>query len=141
VTLFLAELNLDGRIIYCNAGHPAAVVMRADGSCSLLRCGGMILGPNPDARYNFGIDELNPGDFLVLYTDGITEAASEPGREEYGRDRLIHTLRTSRHLDPLAIVDRVYSDVEEFTAVSSPADDQTLVVVKRRAPEIEEIPA
>ncbi len=141
VTLFLAEMNLDGRIIYCNAGHPAAVVMRADGSFSLLRSGGMILGPNPDARYNFGIDELNPGDFLVLYTDGITEATSEPGREEYGRDRLIHVLRTSRHLDPLAIVDRVYSDVEEFTAVSSPADDQTLVVVKRRAPEIEEIPA
>ena len=101
----------------------------------------MILGPNPDARYTFGIDELSPGDLLVLYTDGITEAASEPDGEEYGRDRLIHALRTARHLDPIAIVDRVFSDVEEFTAVSPPADDQTLVVVKRRAPDIEEIPA
>jgi sigma-B regulation protein RsbU (phosphoserine phosphatase) len=141
VTLFLAELNLDGRVIYCNAGHPAAVIMRGDGSVSLLSCGGMILGPNPDARYNFGIDELKPGDFLVLYTDGITEAISTPDHEEYGLDRLIHALRTSRHLDPLAIVDRVYLDVEEFTGASSPADDQTLVVAKRRAPEIEEIPA
>lgn len=141
VSLFLAELNLDGRVIYCNAGHPAAIAMRADGSVSFLRAGGMILGPNPDARYTFGIDELNPGDLLVLYTDGITEANGESDGEEYGRDRLIHALRTARHLDPIAVVDRVFSDVEEFTAVSPPADDQTLVVVKRRAPDIEEIPA
>ena len=141
VTLFLAEMNLDGRIVYCNAGHPAAVVLRANGSVSFLRAGGMILGPNPNARYTFGIEELTPGDLLVLYTDGITEATSEPDGEEYGRDRLIHALRTARHLDPLAIVDRVFSDVEEFAAVSPPADDQTLVVVKRRSPDIEEIPA
>jgi sigma-B regulation protein RsbU (phosphoserine phosphatase) len=101
----------------------------------------MILGPNPDARYTFGIDELRPGDLLVLYTDGITEAISEPEGEEYGRNRLIHALRTARHLDPIAIVDRVFSDVEDFTTISPPADDQTLVVVKRRAPDIEEIPA
>jgi len=141
VTLFLAEMNLDGRIIYCNAGHPAAVVMRADGSVAFLQAGGMILGPNPNARYTFGIDELKPGDLLVLYTDWINEATSEPDGEEYGSDRLIHALRTARHLDPLAIVDRVYLDVEGFSAVSPPADDQTLVVVKRRAPDIEEIPA
>ena len=141
VTLFLAELNLEGRIIFCNAGHPAAIVMREDGSVSLLRSGGMILGPNPDARYTFGIEVLNPSDLLVLYTDGITEAAGEIDGEEYGRERLIHTLRTVRHFDPLAIVERVFSDVEEFAAVSPPADDQTLMVIKRRAPEIEEIPA
>jgi sigma-B regulation protein RsbU (phosphoserine phosphatase) len=141
VTLFLAEMNLEGRIIYCNAGHPAAMVMREDGSVSLLRAGGMILGPNPKARYTFGIEELNPGDLLVLYTDGITEAAGEVDGEEYGRERLIHTLRTARHFDPLAIVERVFNDVEEFTAVSPPADDQTLMVIKRRPPEIEEIPA
>jgi acetyltransferase-like isoleucine patch superfamily enzyme len=126
VSLFLAELNLEGRIIYCNAGHPAALVIRADGSVSFLRSGGMILGPNPNARYTFGIEVLHPGDLLVLYTDGITEATSDPDGEEYGSDRLIHALRTARHLDPIAVVDRVFSDVEEFTAVSPPADDQTI---------------
>jgi sigma-B regulation protein RsbU (phosphoserine phosphatase) len=141
VTLFLAELNLEGRIIFCNAGHPAAIVMREDGSVSLLRSGGMILGPNPDARYTFGIEKINPGDLLVLYTDGITEATGGVDGEEYGRERLIHALRTARHFDPLAIVERVFNDVEEFTAVSPPADDQTLMVIKRRPPEIEEIPA
>ena len=101
----------------------------------------MILGPNPQASYTFGIEELNRGDLLVLYTDGITEAISTPDGEEYGRGRLIHALRTARHLDPIAIIERVYSDVDEFASVSPPADDQTLMVVKRHAPEIEEIPA
>ena len=141
VSMFLAEINLEGRVIYCNAGHPEAIAMRSDGSVSFLRTGGMILGPNPDARYTFGIEELDPNDLLVLYTDGITEARSEPDGEEYGRDRLIHALRTARHLDPIAIVDRVFSDVDNFTAISPPADDQTVVVVKRSASEIEEIPA
>ncbi len=93
----------------------------------------MILGPNPQARYTFGIEELNPGDVLVLYTDGITEADGEIDDEEYGSERLIHALRVARHLDPLAIVDRVFSDVEEFAVVSPPADDQTLVVVSDAA--------
>ena len=141
VTLFLAEINLNGRIIYCNAGHPAAIVTRADGSVSFLRAGGMILGPDPNAHYTFGIEELNPGDLLVLYSDGITEANRESESEEYGRDRLIHALRTARHLDPLAIVDRVFLDVEGFTGVSPPSDDQTLMVVKQGASQIEEIPA
>jgi serine phosphatase RsbU (regulator of sigma subunit) len=141
VSMFLAEINLEGRVIYCNAGHPEAIAMRSDGSVSFLRTGGMILGPNPKARYTFGIDELKPGDMLMLYTDGITEARGESDSEEYGRDRLIHALRTARHLDPIAIVDRVFSDVDDFTAVSPPADDQTVVVVKRSVSEIEEIPA
>jgi len=136
VSLFLAEISLDGTIIHCNAGHPPALLVRADGTVSLLRTGGMILGPNPDARYAIGIDSFDPGDLLVLYTDGITEATDE-NDEEYGSDRLTHT----RHLDPIAIVDRVFSDVDGFSVVSPPIDDQTLVVVKRRATDLEEIPA
>jgi sigma-B regulation protein RsbU (phosphoserine phosphatase) len=100
----------------------------------------MILGPNPDARYAIGIDSFDPGDLLVLYTDGITEATDE-NDEEYGSERLTHTVRAARHLDPIAIVDRVCSDVNGFSTVSPPIDDQTLVVVKRRAADPEEIPA
>jgi len=140
VSLFLAEISLDGTIIYCNAGHPPSMLVRADGSVVLLRTGGMILGPNPSATYSVGIDSFEPGDLLVLYTDGITEATDE-GDEEYGNDRLLHTVRAVRHLDPIAVVDRVFSDVDSFSAASPPTDDQTLVVIKRRAPEPEEIPA
>jgi sigma-B regulation protein RsbU (phosphoserine phosphatase) len=83
---------------------------------------------------------MEPGDLMVLYTDGITEAVDESG-DEYGRERLVHTIRTSRHLDPIAIVNRVFHDVEKYEAASPPADDQTMVVVKRSTPEPEEIPA
>jgi sigma-B regulation protein RsbU (phosphoserine phosphatase) len=140
VSLFLAEISLDGTIIHCNAGHPASLLVRADGTVILLKTGGMILGPNPDARYSIGIDTFNPGDLLVLYTDGITEATNE-NDEEYGSDRLTHVVRSARHLDPIAIVDRVFTDVDGFSAVSPPMDDQTLVVVKRRVADPEEIPA
>ncbi len=115
--------------------------MRADGTVIELTTTGMILGPNPQALYSFGLERINPGDILAIYTDGITEAVGEPDDEEYGRERLVRVLRKSRHLDPIAIVDRVFTDVEEFALTSPPADDQTLVVVRRRPTEPEEIPA
>ena len=141
VTLFLAEFDLNGTLIYCNAGHPAALLVRSDGTVIELTTTGMILGPNPQAVYGFGLERIEPGDVLAIYTDGITEAEGEPDDEEYGRERLVRVLRKSRHLDPIAIVDRVFTDVEEFGLSSPPADDQTLVVVRRRPAEPEEIPA
>jgi sigma-B regulation protein RsbU (phosphoserine phosphatase) len=140
VSMFLAEISLDGTMIYCNAGHPPSLLIRADGTVVTLRTGGMILGPNPAATYSIGIDSFEPGDLLVLYTDGITEAVNEAD-EEYGEERLIHSARAVRHRDPIAVVDRLFLDVDEFSVASPPADDQTLVVVKRRALEPEEIPA
>ncbi len=140
VTMFLAEISLDGSIIYCNAGHPASLLIRSDGTVVKLQTGGMILGPNPTATYSIAIDSFEAGDLLVLYTDGITEAVNE-AEEEYGEERLIQSVRTIRHQDPIAVVDRVFLDVDEFSASVPPADDQTLMVVKRRALEPEEIPA
>jgi len=141
VTLFLAEFDINGTLIYCNAGHPAALLVRVDGTVIELTTTGMILGPNPQAVYGFGLEHIEPGDLLAIYTDGITEAEGEPDDEEYGCERLVRVLRKSRHLDPIAIVDRVFTDVEEFALTSPPADDQTLVVVRRRPTEPEEIPA
>ena len=92
-------------------------------------------------RIGKALETIEPGDMLVLYSDGITEATGEADEEEYGRDRLLGVLRTGRHLDPLAIVDRVFSDVDDFSSISPPADDQTLVAVKRRAADLKEIPA
>ncbi len=140
VTLFLAEFDINGTLIYCNAGHPAGLLVREDGAVVELTTTGMILGPNPQAVYSFGLERIEPGDVLAIYTDGITEAEGK-GDEEYGRERLIRVLRKSRLLDPIAIVDRVFSDVDTFAITSPPADDQTLVVIRRRPQENEEIPA
>lgn len=141
VSLFLAEIHPNGTVLYCNAGHPPALLIRVDRSWEKLRTGGILIGPTPAATYQIGIAEMEPGDVLVMYTDGITEAAPEGSLEEYGEDRLLHVMQAVRHLDPVAIVDRVFMDVGEFSEISPPTDDQTLVIVKRRPKDLEESPA
>ena len=76
-----------------------------------------------------------------VLADTFTEAAPEGSLEEYGEDRLLHVMQAVRHLDPVAIVDRVFMDVGEFSEISPPTDDQTLVIVKRRPKDLEESPA
>jgi serine phosphatase RsbU (regulator of sigma subunit) len=137
VSLVLVEFNLSGTVIYSNAGHPYPILMRADGSIARLDKGGPILGPIPDAAYSIGIQSMEPGDSLILFTDGASEA-TEDGDEEYGIDRLIHVARTNRHLDPPAMVDRIFTEVADFSQRTTPEDDQTVVVVKRMLPEPEE---
>jgi len=141
VSLFLAEIHPNGTVLYCNAGHPAALWVGADGTVERLTASGMILGPTPSAAYSIRIAEMNPGDLLVLYTDGVTEARAATSQVEYGEDRLAHVVRVARHQDPVAIVDRVFSDIAEYSGTTPPADDQTIVVVKRRPQEQEETPA
>lgn len=140
VSLALLEIDVKGSIIYCNAGHPRPILMRTDGSVERLDRGGPILGPVPNASYAIGVQCMGPGDLIVLYTDGVTEATADDD-EEYGHERLIHSVRTVRHLDPAAIVDRIFTDACEFAPKSPPEDDQTVVVIKRQIEELEEEPA
>ena len=138
VSLFLAEIHANGTLLYCNAGHPPALLIGADKSSERLSTGGLIVGPTPNAKYEIGVADLRPGDVLVLYTDGITEAVAPESSDEYGEDRLIHVAQRACHLDPVAIVDRVFTDVTNFSRTSPPADDQTVVVIKRRPANPEE---
>jgi sigma-B regulation protein RsbU (phosphoserine phosphatase) len=140
VSLVLVEFNVNGTVLYCNAGHPRPVLMHTDGSVERLDQGGPILGPIPNASYSVGIQCMAPGDLMMLFSDGVTEASPD-GDEEYGPERLIHAVRTARHLDPTAIVDRIFTDVVEFSQQAPPNDDQTVVVLKRRLGELEEAPA
>jgi sigma-B regulation protein RsbU (phosphoserine phosphatase) len=129
VSLFLAELDPNGTVIYCNAGHPPPILITASGDVERLATGGMILGPTPNAVYTIGVAAMAPGDTLVLFSDGIVEATRDD--EEYGDDRLLAVLRTARRLDPTAIVERVFADVADYQVETTPRDDQTLVVVQR----------
>jgi sigma-B regulation protein RsbU (phosphoserine phosphatase) len=137
VSLFLAEVNTGGHVIYCNAGHPPALLLHSDGSVSRLATGGPLLGPKEKANYVVDIVTMAPGDLLVLYTDGVVEARDLDSDEEYGEPRLLTVLRTLRHSDPTVIVDRVLGDVADFTHTSPPRDDQTVLVVRRCLPEDE----
>ncbi len=137
VSLFLAEIDLDGTITYCNAGHPPPMLVDSAGTVSRLTTGGMILGPMADARYSIGMAGIGPGEVLALFSDGLTEAHSTASDEEYGDIRLARLVSSLRHHEPSAIVDRVLTDIAEFSHRVPPEDDQTIVVVKRRPDDTE----
>jgi sigma-B regulation protein RsbU (phosphoserine phosphatase) len=141
VSLFLAEIHPNGTVLYCNAGHPPTLLIHRDGTVDRLQTGGLIIGPTPTASYEIGIAQMDPGDLMLLYTDGIVEARSDEPDEEYGEHRLVHFAQSVKHLDPVAVVDRLFADVGEYSDGLPVADDQTVVVVKRRPAKPEEAPA
>jgi serine phosphatase RsbU (regulator of sigma subunit) len=116
---------------YLNAGHfPPILVSPGDGPAglALLDTGGPVLGALSDAHYTQGRREVRPGDTLVLYSDGLIEAAN-PSGEEYGMERLRERLRAcSGDADPYQVRDAILTSVGEFLGVAAPRDDLTLVV-------------
>ncbi len=131
VSLFLAEIEVGGTVMYCNAGHPPAIVVRSGGDVELLRTGGPIIGPRPDAHYTVDIIHLLAGDLMVLYSDGITETRRRDTEEEFSPQRLIALARDLRDRSASAIVKAILEEVTTFSGGRPPDDDRTLVVVKR----------
>ena len=133
VTLFYAELDPDsGAVSFLNAGHNPPLIVHAAGTVEQLASGGLPLGIKADAEYREGRTHLQPGDVLVIYSDGVTEAAS-PNGEEFGPTRLYEVV--SRNVDASAagIRDRIESALTKFSQGTQAADDITLVIVKRQA--------
>lgn len=141
VSLIVAEIDQGGTVLYCNAGHPPALLVRADGGVEKLSAGGLLLGPMPDARYTIGVTRMEPGDLLAMYTDGLTEARRAGGDEEFGEERLVAALRGARGRPAQAVVDEVFDAVGRFSKTAPPEDDQTLLVATRQPrPAPEETP-
>ncbi len=131
VSMFLGELETNGNLIYVNAGHVPPFIMHGDGGVEYLREGGMVLGPSPDATYLRGFALLQPGDTLVLYTDGITECHHHRTSEEFGLARLQRLIKRYADRPAAEVVQTVFQAVSRYAATPTPEDDQTLVVVKR----------
>jgi serine phosphatase RsbU (regulator of sigma subunit) len=133
ITFFYTEIDRDsGALRYVNAGHNPALGIGADGRARDFPGTGLGLGMFGGSGYEVGSAVLAPGEVLVLYTDGITESRNAAG-EEFGVDGLAASVREDRGKDAEGIVDGVFRRLAEFTACAEPADDRTLVVVKRRA--------
>jgi len=133
VTLFYAELDPEsGALSFLNAGHNPPLIVHAAGTVEQLASGGLPLGIKPDADYREGRTQLQNGDVLVIYSDGVTEAVSPTG-EEFGPTRLYEVV--SRNVDASAagIRDRIESALTKFSQGTRAADDITLVIVKRQA--------
>jgi len=133
VTLFYAELDPEsGAVSFLNAGHNPPLIVHAAGTVEQLASGGLPLGIRADADYREGRTHMQRGDVLVIYSDGVTEAAS-PSGEEFGPTRLYEVV--SRNVDASAagIRDRIESALTKFSQGTKAADDITLVIVKRQA--------
>jgi sigma-B regulation protein RsbU (phosphoserine phosphatase) len=133
VTLFYAELDPEsGALSFLNAGHNPPLIIHAAGTVEQLASGGLPLGIKANAEYREGRTTMQRGDVLVIYSDGVTEAAS-PSGEEFGPTRLYEVV--SRNVDSSAagIRDRIESALTKFSQGTQAADDITLVIVKRQA--------
>src|SRR5438094_7655971 len=133
VTLFYAELDPEkGSLNFLNAGYNPPLIVHAGGTMEQLAAGGLPLGIMADAEFREGRTQLRPGDVLVIYSDGVSEAVN-PNGEEFGPTRLYEVV--ARNLDASAggIRDRIESALTKFCQGTPAADDITLVIVKRLA--------
>jgi sigma-B regulation protein RsbU (phosphoserine phosphatase) len=132
VTLFAAELDpATGKLVYINAGHNPPLVGKSDGSVIQLGSGGLPLGIMAGAQYEDGELQLNPGEALVVYSDGVSEAVNLK-EEEFGIDRLTEVVRKNLGASAAGIRDKVESALSSFTETAPANDDITLVIVKRK---------
>jgi phosphoserine phosphatase RsbU/P len=132
VTLFYGVLDAaSGSFRYTNAGHLLPIVVRADGEAKELQNGGAVIGVFPEWKYEDSVAQLNPGDRLLLFTDGITEAGL-PGGEEFGEQRLVTEARTYAGKSTSELKLGLLAEVKKFCA-SQLRDDATLIVISALA--------
>ena len=127
ITFFYAVVDAGRmRVDYCCAGHNPPMVLHRDGSIESLSEGGPVLGVFQDAVYLRGTTELQSGDCLLLFTDGVTEAMNGVG-EEFGEDRLMDVLR-NHTADPNDYCKRIMAAINQFSK-GALHDDATLLAV------------
>jgi len=131
ITFFLCVADpKTNKLAYASAGHNPPVMVRAAGGYDLLPGGGVILGIMPKAAYQQEETTFEPGDILVLFSDGVTEAP-DPNDVEFGEERLANLVATMRDRPSREIVDAIHSAVHTFTQGAPPADDITVLVARR----------
>ncbi len=134
-TMFYGEISKDkkGLFLYANAGHPPAIyVSKAKNTITLLEPTGPLLGVTPNSKYETDSLNFEPGDMLIIYSDGITEAANGE-YDFYEEERLQSLILENLHVTPKELVYTILDDVNTFSTTNSKyQDDKTLVVIKKR---------
>jgi len=132
-TAFVARLDpARHRLAWSNAGHNPALLARANGGCERLVATGPPLGLLAVAAYGSAEEELAPGDLLVVYTDGFTEAA-DPDDEEFGLARLEEVVRRHVSAPLVELRGAIESALDAFVRGVPYADDRTLLLLRREA--------
>jgi sigma-B regulation protein RsbU (phosphoserine phosphatase) len=130
-TFFLGQYDPSNRqLTYVNAGHNAPMLFRAGGELERLSDGGLVVGLLADVAYHQATLTVGPGDLLVAFTDGITEAMNTED-QEWGEEALIQTIRDCADLESRELLKRVMCEAEVFASGSPQHDDMTLVILKQ----------
>ena len=132
VTLVYGVIDAERRTFqYCNAGHNPPLLIKPSGKLRALKTGGLLMGVFDRQQYKSETLNLERGDLLFFYTDGLIDAHTpQPERIDFGEGRLIELLLTHRQMRAGALADKVVSHVKEFAAAAHQHDDITLVVVR-----------
>jgi sigma-B regulation protein RsbU (phosphoserine phosphatase) len=126
-TIVYGVLNPDGRLTYCNAGHNPPLLVRESGT-RRLETGGMVVGMIKAATFEEQTIQLEPGDVLVTFSDGITEARNADW-EEFGEERLLNCVNANRQLAPAALRQKLFDEVHRFSGGDVQTDDLTILVL------------
>jgi sigma-B regulation protein RsbU (phosphoserine phosphatase) len=132
VTLVYALLDPQaGEITYVNAGHNPPLLYRAeqDRLVALARTG-MAIGVVADSAFEQRTVQLNHGDFILLYTDGVTDA-TDAQEQEFGEERLQRLILDQRHAPVADVVTTLEQAIGDFAGSTAPFDDVTMVAIKR----------
>ena len=135
LTTFYGVLEKDGAFTYTNAGHNAPVLVSASG-VRRLETGGMVLGLFEHAAFDEETVTLLPGDFIVAFSDGVTEALNTAG-DEYMDERLLASIDRHQAAKPESaqeLLENLLADVRTFCGEEMPHDDITLVMVRYDGP-------
>ena len=131
ITFFMTVVDpVSGDLVYTNAGHNPPLLVRASGGFETLGAGGIYLGILPKAVYEEGRVSIDPGDILVMFSDGVTEA-EDPAGDQFGEARLAELVSSVANRPAPEIVEVINNAVTEFTQGAPAADDITVVVARR----------
>lgn len=128
-TLFFANIESSGRVTWANAGHCAPLLIRATGEVKSLPPTSMPVGMIPGVPFPSEQLQLHPGDRLILYTDGVTEAQNHDG-DFFGKTRLRSVTEAASNLDCSELYEAVQDAIQAFTEDAGQSDDVTLVVIE-----------
>jgi sigma-B regulation protein RsbU (phosphoserine phosphatase) len=129
-TAFLGEYHPAARsLTYINAGHNNPMLRRAGGQLERLDVGGIPLGILDIATYQSATVTLSPGDWLVIFTDGVIEAENET-TAEYGEARLMQCINANLALGPAQMLYQIMADLDRFVATTPQHDDITCLLIK-----------
>ncbi|MGE0882536.1 MAG: SpoIIE family protein phosphatase [Blastocatellales bacterium] len=131
ITLFCGVLDQDGHFTYINAGHNLPILVRTTGETEMLTTKSVLLGAFDFIEYKPRQTRLNPGDVVVIYTDGVTEAVNAKN-EMFSDERLEELVKQSVNLSAEQIKQRILDEVISFTSGLPQGDDITLIVLKMK---------